>query len=70
MSQCGNIYAYLADGNTLTPLEAFKMFGCLSLHSRAAELRARGIKIKCELIEVNGKHVGQYSLDQSAGLAS
>ena len=62
MSQCGNIYAYLADGGTLTPLEALNMFGCMCLHSRAAELRSKGIPIHCELIDVCGKYVGMYSI--------
>ena len=64
MSQCGNIYAFLADGGTLTPLEALAKFGTIALHSRAAELRDRGIPIKCELVEINGKRVGRYSLDR------
>ena len=62
MSQCGAIYDYLADGHTLTPLEAFERFGCLALHSRAAELRSRGIPIKTEMVRVGRKFVGRYSL--------
>ncbi len=62
MSQKANIYAWLADGNTLTPLEAFQMFGTLALHTRVDQLRAKGIDIHCEMITVNGKRVGRYSL--------
>lgn len=64
MSQCANIYCWLKDGHTITPLEAFQLFGTLALHSRVAELRERGHEIKCEMINVNGKSVGRYSLEQ------
>lgn len=62
MSQCGQIYAHLADGGTITPLEAFQLYGCLALHSRIDELRGRGIEIETVMIEINGKRVGQYSM--------
>jgi hypothetical protein len=64
MSQCANIWVFLRDGGTLTPLEAYEKFGTLALHSRIAELRERGHPIKCELISVNGKYVGRYSMEQ------
>ena len=62
MSQSANIYAHLASGRTLTPLDAFELYGTLALHSRIAELRERGIPIECEMIEANGKRLGCYSL--------
>lgn len=63
MSQCAEILAHLEAGNTLTPIQAFQMFNCLSLHSRCAELRRRGYDILCELVETpGGKHVGCYSM--------
>lgn len=62
MSQCGQIYAHLADGGSITPLEAFKLYGCLALHSRINELRERGIEIETVMIDVGGKRVGQYSM--------
>ena len=63
MSQAAAIRAYLEAGNTLTPAEAYERFGCLAMHSRAAELRERGVPVVCELVRTpSGKHVGRYSL--------
>jgi hypothetical protein len=62
MSQCANIWCYLKDGNTITPKEAYEKFGTLALHSRIAELRERGHEIHTEMITVNGKQVGRYSM--------
>ena len=63
MSQCASILRHLERGETLTPLQAFNLYGTLALHSRIAELRERGHLIDCDLIEVSdGKHVGCYSL--------
>lgn len=61
MSQCANILVHLQAGKTLTPAEAYEKFNCLALHSRIAELRDRGFKIDCKLVEVpSGKRVGCY----------
>ncbi len=69
MSQCASIYCWLADGNTITPAEAYAKFGCLALHSRVAELRERGHKINTEMITVNGKQVGRYSMAKEQATA-
>lgn len=62
MSQSAAILEYLEAGNTITPAEAFARFGTLALHSRIAERRARGLEIECELVRINDKNVGRYSL--------
>lgn len=60
-TQCELILDYLQDGNTLTSLEALKMFGCMRLASRIHDLRDRGYDIKNETIKVNsGKRVTRY----------
>lgn len=62
MSQNAEILAYLRAGNSLTPADAYSLFGTLALHSRIAELR-RNHQIECEIIRTpSGKHVGRYSL--------
>lgn len=66
MSQSASIWAFLKDGGTLTPLQAYEKFGTLALHSRVAELRERGHPIKCEMINANGKQVGRYSMERYA----
>ena len=71
MSQCDAILGFLQSGKTLTPLDAYLMFGTLSLHSRAAELRGRGFDITCKLVKVpSGKTVGEYSLRGQLSLAA
>lgn len=63
VSQCDAILAHLQAGRTITPLDAYALYGSLSLHSRCAELRKRGHIIECELVKVaSGKTVGQYRL--------
>lgn len=67
MTQSNAILAYLETGATLTPMEAFQMFGCLALHSRAAQLRNEGHLVACRIITLpNGKRVGQYFLERIA----
>ena len=64
MSRTANIYAYLADGHALTAFTAAKKFGTLAMHSRAAELRARGHQIECLEVKRNGRRVWEYRLRQ------
>lgn len=67
MSQCDAIRSWLEAGSTLTPRDAYDLFGTLALHSRIAELRARGLNIVCELVTLpGGKRVGQYRLERIA----
>lgn len=62
MSQAEQILAYLITGATLTPLDALQRFGCLALHSRAAELRRRGHNVRCTIRQQGTKRWGEYSL--------
>lgn len=66
MTQNAAILEHLKSGKTITPAEAYELCGSLACHSRIAELRADGYLIDCELIQVNGKKVGRYSLTQVA----
>jgi len=62
-SQCKMILDWLEAGNTITSLEALRMFGCMRLASRICDLRDRGIAIKTEKIQVSSrKYVTRYSL--------
>ena len=61
-SQNHRIMAHFNQGGTLTPLKAFRMFGCLALHSRISELRHAGLVINTRMVKINGKRVGQYSM--------
>ncbi len=62
MSQSEAILTYLLTGASLTPLEALDRFGCLALHSRAAELRRRGHNVRCTIRQQGTKRWGEYSL--------
>ena len=64
MSQESRILKYLKEGNTLTPLEALKHFGCLRLGARVYELKKQGYNIVSELTEdlSTGKRFSEYSL--------
>ena len=62
MSQNAAILQHLFSGNTITPAQAYELYGSLALHSRIAELRARGFKIDKKIQTANGKRWGEYSL--------
>lgn len=64
-SQCAKIRAWLERGNTLTSLEALKLFGCMRLASRISDLRNDGVNVQKERIKTaSGKFVAQYSIAQ------
>lgn len=52
----------MQQGFSITPRDAFRMFDCLALHSRIAELRGRGHVIVCTMRTVGKKHFGEYRL--------
>ena len=63
-SQACQILRYLRAGNTLTPLDALRLFGCLRLGARIWDLRQAGYPITEETVTLpNGKRVGRYSYD-------
>ena len=61
MSQTREILEHLRSGAALTPLEALERFGCIALHSRAAELRAQGHDVRCKIHTHDGKKWGVYT---------
>lgn len=64
-SQSAQIKAALLAGETLTPLDALKRFGCFRLGARIWELRHKcGMDIKAvRYITESGKTVAAYSLN-------
>ena len=63
MTQEEAILDYLRRGNTLTPLEALKLFNCLRLGARIWDLRQKGHAIEMKVVETpSGKHVAEYRL--------
>lgn len=62
VSQASRILAHLEAGNTITPREAYELFGTLALHSRISELRERGNRIECQMQSDGRTHWGEYFL--------
>ena len=57
------ILTYLRKGNSLTPMEALRLFGTWALSSRISNLHKAGYIIKSELVKGdNGKHFAKYYL--------
>lgn len=65
LSQNEQIRQHLEAGNTITPLEALSLFGCLRLGARIHNLKAAGMAIYSRLIEQNGKRFAEYSIEGS-----
>ena len=62
VTQSNAILEHLRSGKTITPLEAFALYGTLALHSRAAELRKAGYKIECKIVAHGKTRFGEYKL--------
>lgn len=52
-------------GDSITPAQAYERYGCLALHSRAAEARDRGYNVICQIRTGNGRRWGEYSLSDA-----
>ena len=62
-SQNAKIAEYIKQGNSITPLDALNLFGCLRLCARIADLKERGLNIVTErVVTANGKRVASYKL--------
>lgn len=67
MSQCEQILGMLKSG-PVTAMDALQKAGCFRLAARIADLRQQGHHIETETIEVNGKHIAQYTLKEKTWL--
>ena len=56
MNQQQRIHEYLADGNTLTRLDAWDKLGILEAPARISELRADGVPIITEMFTVTNRY--------------
>lgn len=54
MTQLQRVESALRKG-PLTTLQAVQRFGCLRLSERVRELKARGLRIRTELVEVRNR---------------
>lgn len=68
-SQCQKILEALQRGETLTPIDALRRFGCFRLTSRICDLKQRGVKIEKRWRTLkNGKMVMSYRLQKEEGV--
>jgi hypothetical protein len=65
MSQRQDILRHLAKGHSLTPMEAFKRYRCLSLSQRCGELRREGWPVESKLVKVGDKRVASYRIPKA-----
>lgn len=66
MSYHTDIIKKLVAGEQISPLTAFKEFGCLSLPQRISELRKMGYPIKGEMVKTaNNKRHNIYWIEMS-----
>lgn len=61
-SQSDKILAWLQSGNTLTQLDALRMFRCMRLASRISDLRNAGCNIITQFEKHDGGQHARYSL--------
>lgn len=60
VSQNKAIRKWLEEGNSITPLSALSLFGCLRLSARIYDLKKSGMVIISEMVEIDGKRFAQY----------
>ncbi len=65
MSQAIQIRDHIKRHGFITPIVAFAEYGCLALHSRAAELRDMGEDIVCTIRTSGRKRWGEYAYRQA-----
>lgn len=60
-SQCDMIADWLAQGYSITSLDALRLFGCLRLSSRIWDLKEKGMNIQKKTVVLpNKKRVCEY----------
>ena len=63
-SQANKVLAYMMQGNSITPLEALRLFGSMRLSAIIFVLRDRGYNIQSERVKTeNNKWVTQYHIN-------
>lgn len=62
-SQNTAILNHMLAGNSISPLEALNLFGCLRLGGRRYDLVKEGWNVKTDIVKENGKRFARYSID-------
>jgi hypothetical protein len=62
-SQKSSILIWLENGNSITGMDALRLFNCWALAQRIAELRSEGHVIIANVVKTpSGKRIARYSL--------
>jgi hypothetical protein len=62
-TQSDQILKHLKSGQTITPLEALRRFGCFRLGARIYDLKQEGHAIEKQMVDVGkGKRVASYRI--------
>ena len=61
-TQNNQILNHLHAGNSITPLDALKLFGCFRLGARIYDLKQQGHSIESKPLRVGNKRVAIYSM--------
>ena len=61
-TQSAEILLHLQRLGPITPMDALRLYGCLRLAARIADLRAAGYPIKSSRAKANGKTFARYEL--------
>ncbi|WP_428383587.1 helix-turn-helix domain-containing protein [Nevskia ramosa] len=64
-SQCSQIRRHLEAGNSITPLDALRMFGSMRIAARIYDLSNQGLNITKEMVDdpQSGKRFASYRLN-------
>ena len=63
MTQNDGILKYLEAGNTLTPMDALRLFGSFRLSARIFELRQKGHNINKVILRTNDTNYACYYME-------
>lgn len=66
MSHVKQILLHMLKGNTITPLEALRKFGCFRLGARIWDINEaiKPFKVKSDLVQIGDKKVAEYYFEQ------
>lgn len=63
MTKKDRILEYLKQGNSITPLEALKMFGSFRLGAVIFELKKEGYNIITRMVDNDSSHFASYKIE-------
>jgi hypothetical protein len=69
MTQNNTLLNHMMTGRSISPLEAWGLYGVFRLAARMFELKAKGVDIqKKTKVDINGKQYAEYSINPNDGV--